>query len=83
MGDNGGKIKEQSNWGISDVQAFTAWQGQVVDVVLQRGEAVRGALVGYGAYTLTVKAGARIVVISKGAIAYVTMAEAGGVNDAG
>jgi sRNA-binding regulator protein Hfq len=83
VAENGGKVKAVGVWGITDAQALTAWRGQAVEVHMQSGEILRGALVGFSAYTMAVKVGASVVIVHKGGVAWLTAAEAVGVNGDG
>lgn len=59
-------------WGVSDLDALKAWQGKPLEIHLITGKIIRGTLVGYSNFTLTLKIGEGVAVVNKGAITWYT-----------
>lgn len=57
-------------WGITDLMALQNWQGKEIEVNLSSGDELRGELVGYGMFTLTLKHTTGIIIVNKGNVAW-------------
>lgn len=58
-------------WGIDGDRMLAKFRAVPVRVQLANGGVLRGVLVGYEPYTLTIRADGRVVLVNKGAVATV------------